>query len=57
MKGVPHYKKDGTEYKDKMHKHADGTVMSETKMSKTAVPLVHYKDLSKTAKVKTKRRK
>ena len=57
MKGVPHYKKDGTEYKGKMHKHADGIVMSGTKMSKTAVPLVHYKDLSKTAKAKAKRRK
>ncbi len=57
MKGVPHYKKDGTEYKGKMHKHKDGTVMSGIKMSKTAVPLVHYKDLSKTAKAKAKRRK
>ena len=37
MKGVPHYKKDGTEYKGKMHKHADGTLMSGTKMGKNSV--------------------
>ena len=38
-----------------MHKHADGTVMAGAKMSKTAVPLVHFKDLSKTAKAKAKK--
>jgi len=55
MKGVKHYKKDGTLHRGKMHKHADGTVMAGAKMSKTAVPLVHFKDLSKTAKAKAKK--
>ena len=55
MKGVPHYKKDGTVHKGKMHKHKDGTLMSGTIMGKSSVSLLHYKDLSKTAKAKAKK--
>jgi len=55
MKGVPHYKKDGTVHKGKMHKHKDGILMSGTIMGKSSVPLLHYKDLSKTAKAKAKK--
>lgn len=55
MKGVPHYKKDGTLHKGKMHKHKDGTLMSGTTMGKSSVTLLHYKDLSSTAKAKAKK--
>jgi len=53
MKGVKHFLMDGTHFKGKTHKHPDGTLMTGTKMSKAAKKLVHYKDLSKTAKVKS----
>mgnify|MGYP006410493881 FL=1 len=52
MKGVKHYKIDGTEYKGKTHKHQDGTVMTGVRMTKGSVRLYHYKDLSKKAKAK-----
>jgi|TARA_B110000977_G_scaffold199577_1_gene287368 hypothetical protein len=53
MKGVKHFLKDGTHFKGKTHKHPDGTLMTGTKMSKSSKKLVHFKDLSKTAKVKS----
>ena len=52
MKGVKHYLRDGTLYSGKTHKHSDGTVMTGARMSKASKKLLHYKDLSKTAKAK-----
>ena len=46
MKGVKHYKKDGTLF---------GDLHSGKTHGKTSVKLFHYKDLSKKAKVKAKK--
>jgi len=52
MKGVKHYKKDGTEHKGSTHKMPDGSLHTGKTHSKTSVKLFHYKDLSKKAKAK-----
>tara|TARA_R110000796_G_scaffold63467_1_gene147060 strand:+ start:1650 stop:1817 length:168 start_codon:yes stop_codon:yes gene_type:complete len=52
MKGVKHYKKDGTEHKGASHKMADGTLHSNKSHTKTSVKLFHFKDLSISAKKK-----
>ena len=52
MKGVMHYKKDGTEHKGGTHKMPDGSLHTGKAHSKTSVKLSHYKDLSKAAKAK-----
>jgi hypothetical protein len=54
MKGVKHYKKDGTVHKGSMHKMANGTLHSNKTHTKTSVKLFHFKDLSKKAQVKAK---
>tara|TARA_B100000767_G_scaffold88210_1_gene84745 strand:+ start:63 stop:236 length:174 start_codon:yes stop_codon:yes gene_type:complete len=57
MKGVKHYKRDGTEHKGSSHKMADGTLHTNKSHTKTSVKLVHFKDLSKKAKLKAKGKK
>ena len=57
MKGVAHYKKDGTEHKGSSHKMADGTLHTNKSHTTTSVKLFHFKDLSKTAKKKAKGKK
>ena len=57
MKGVKHYKRDGTEHKGASHKMPDGSLHTNRTHTKTSVKLFHLKDLSKTAKVKAKGRK
>ena len=57
MKGVKHYKKDGTEYKGVSHKMPNGTVHTNKAHTKTSVKLFHLKDLSKTAQIKAKNKK
>ena len=54
MKGVKHYKKDGTEHKGSSHKMADGTLHTNKSHTKTSVKLFHLKDLSKKSKMKAK---
>ena len=54
MKGVKHYKKDGTEHKGSSHKMPNGDLHSGKTHGKTSVKLFHFKDLSKKAKVKAK---
>jgi len=54
VKGVKHYKKDGTVHKGSMHKMANGTLHSNKTHTKTSVKLFHLKDLSKKAQVKAK---
>ena len=52
MKGVKHYKKDGTEHKGSTHKMPDGSLHTGKSHGKTSVKLSHYKDLTKKAKAK-----
>jgi|TARA_A100000172_G_scaffold34064_1_gene20535 hypothetical protein len=55
MKGVKHYKRDGTEYKGTKHKMANGTLHTGKTHTKTSMKLFHFKDLSKKAKIKAKK--
>ena len=52
MKGVKHYKKDGTVHAGEKHKMKDGTMHTGKVHGKMSVKLSHYKDLSKKAKAK-----
>lgn len=52
MKGVPHFKKDGSEHKGSTHKMSDGTLHTGKSHTKTSVKLFHKKDLSKKAQAK-----
>ena len=54
MKGVKHYKRDGSLHKGTSHKMANGTPHTNKPHTKTSVKLFHFKDLSKTAKAKAK---
>jgi len=55
MKGVPHYKRDGTLYKGKRHKMKDGTLHTGTSHTDKSIKLFHLKELSKTAQNKIKK--
>lgn len=55
MKGVTHYKRDGTAHKGGTHKMPDGSLHTGNAHSKTSVKLFHFKDLSATAKKKAKK--
>jgi|TARA_B100000497_G_scaffold115121_1_gene138316 hypothetical protein len=57
MKGVTHYKKDGTPHKGGSHKMPNGELHSNKSHTKTSVKLYHFKDLSNKAKVKAKAKK
>jgi hypothetical protein len=50
MKGVKHYKKNGTEYKYGTHTMPDGSLHSGKTHSNTSVKLYDFKDLSIKAK-------
>ena len=50
MKGVKHYKKDGTEWKGNSHKMPNGQLHTGKTHGKTSVKLFHYKELTKKAK-------
>jgi|TARA_R110000824_G_scaffold165916_1_gene342592 hypothetical protein len=52
MKGVKHYKKDGTAHTGGTHKMPDGSLHTGKTHGKTSVKLSHYKDLNKKAKAK-----
>ena len=54
MKGVKHYKKDGTEHTGSMHKMNDGTLHSGKTHTATSTTLFHYGKLSKTAQIKAR---
>ena len=52
MKGVPHFKKDGSLYKGKhMHKDGKGKLMSGKNHTKNSVYLYHINELSKKAQM------
>ena len=50
MKGVKHYKRNGTAHSGGTHKMPDGSLHSGKTHGKTSVKLFHFKDLSATAK-------
>jgi len=52
MKGVKHYKRDGSLHKGTSHKMPNGTLHTNKSHTKTSVKLFHFKDLSKTAKAR-----
>ena len=52
MKGVKHYKIDGTAHTGSSHKMANGTLHSGKTHTATSKKLFHFKDLSKKAKIK-----
>jgi hypothetical protein len=54
VKGVPHYKRDGTEHKGTSHKMPNGDLHTNKSHTKTSVKLFHLKDLSKKAQQKLK---
>ena len=54
MKGVKHYKIDGTVHTGSSHKMANGTLHSGKNHTASSKKLFHFKDLSKKAKVKAK---
>tara|TARA_R110000796_G_C14300375_1_gene405167 strand:+ start:260 stop:439 length:180 start_codon:yes stop_codon:yes gene_type:complete len=54
MKGVKHYKKDGSLHKGGMHKMPDGSLHSGKSHGKTSQKLFHYGELSKKGKDKAK---
>ena len=55
MKGVKHYKRDGTEHKGTTHKMPNGSLHTGKTHGKTSVKLFHFKDLSVKAKKKSKK--
>jgi hypothetical protein len=57
VKGVKHYKKDGTEHKGSTHKMPDGSLHSNKTHTKTSVKLFHFKELSDKSKLKAKGKK
>jgi len=57
MKGVNHYKKDGTLHTGGTHKMPDGSLHSGKTHGKTSVKLFHFKELSDTAKKKAGKKK
>tara|TARA_R100000700_G_scaffold22023_1_gene28693 strand:- start:4567 stop:4746 length:180 start_codon:yes stop_codon:yes gene_type:complete len=55
-KGVGHYFRDGTKFTGKSHKMPNGDVHSGARHGKNSKKLFHFKDLSKTAKLKARKR-
>ena len=55
MKGVNHYKKDGSKHKGGTHKMSDGTLHSGKSHTSKSVKLFHYNELSKKAKIKARK--
>ena len=54
MKGVKHYLRNGSVHSGMMHKMANGTVHTGKMHTKTSKPLLHLKELSKTAQAKAR---
>jgi hypothetical protein len=51
-KGMSHFTKDGTPYYGEVHKMPDGSIHSGKTHTKTSKKVMHFKDLSTTAKNK-----
>ena len=54
MKGVNHYKKDGTVHKGGTHKMPDGSLHSGKTHGKSSVSLFHFGELSDKSKKKAR---
>ena len=54
MKGVKHYKRDGTLFTGNSHKMPNGDLHTNKSHTKTSVKLFHLKDLSQKAQKKAK---
>jgi len=54
MKGVKHFKRDGTLFTGNSHKMPNGDLHTNKSHTKTSVKLFHLKDLSKRAQIKAK---
>ena len=54
MKGVNHYKKNGSEHKGSMHKMSNGKLHSGSKHSSSSVRLYHYGELTNKSKTKAR---
>jgi hypothetical protein len=52
--GVQHYYKDGRKFNGNTHKMPDGSLHSGKAHTKGSKPVVHFKDLTKTAKQRSK---
>jgi hypothetical protein len=52
MKGVPHFKKNGTIYKGGTHKDSKGKLMTGKKHTKSSVFLFHINELPKKSLMK-----
>ncbi len=55
-RGVKHYRRDGTLHKGGSHKMPNGELHSGAKHTAKSVKLFHFKDLSKTAQTKARKR-
>jgi len=55
MKGVKHYKKDGTAFNGNTHKMDNGTLHSGKMHTYSSVKLFHFGELSKQAQAKAKK--
>ena len=55
MKGVKHYKKDGTAFNGNTHKMDDGILHSGKMHTYSSVKLFHFGELSKQAQAKAKK--
>ena len=53
-KGAKHFFKNGTEHKGTIHKMPNGTTHSGKTHGASSKPVVHFKDLSVSAKKKSK---
>jgi len=56
MRGVKHYKKDGTLHKGGSHKMPNGTLHSGKTHGKNSVKLFHFSKLSAKAKKKARKK-
>jgi hypothetical protein len=54
MKGVPHYTREGKEWKGNTHKMPNGHLHTHKSHGKTSQRLFHFKELSKTAQKRAK---
>ena len=54
MKGVKHYKKDGSEHKGGVHKMEDGSLHSGKSHNKNSIKLFHYGELNSKSQTKAK---
>lgn len=54
MKGVNHYKKDGTLHRGSTHKMPDGSLHSGAKHNSSSVKLFHFGELNQKAQKKAK---